>query len=64
MSNKQQALWQQGQRHTQQQQWRQAVATYEAIVDHDRSFLPAWLELSTARERLDAYRDSNAPAWS
>jgi hypothetical protein len=58
MSNKQQALWQQGQRHTQQQQWRQAAATYEAIVDHDRSFLPAWLELSTARERLDAYRDS------
>ena len=58
MSNKQQALWQQGQRHTQQQQWRQAVASYEAIVEHDRSFLPAWLELSTAREKLDAYRAS------
>ena len=58
MSNKQQALWQQGQRHTQNQQWRQAAATYEAIVDHDRSFLPAWLELSTAREKLDGYRES------
>lgn len=58
MSNKQQALWQQAQRHTQQQQWRQAVASYEAIVEHDRSFLPAWLELSTAREKLDAYRAS------
>jgi tetratricopeptide (TPR) repeat protein len=58
MSNKQQALWQQGQHHTQQQQWRQAVASYEAIVDHDRNFLPAWLELSTAREKLDAYRAS------
>jgi tetratricopeptide (TPR) repeat protein len=58
MSNKQQALWQQGQRHTQQQQWRQAVASYEAIVDHDRGFLPAWMELSTAKEQLDAYRDA------
>lgn len=58
MSNKQQALWQQGQRHTQQQQWRQAAASYEAIVEHDRSFLPAWLELSSAREKLDIYRES------
>lgn len=58
MSNKQQALWQQGQRHTQHQQWSQAAAAYEAIVDHDRSFLPAWLELSTAREKLDDYRES------
>ncbi|MEQ1512271.1 MAG: sulfotransferase [Lysobacteraceae bacterium] len=58
MSNKQQALWQQGQRHTQQQQWRQAAASYEAIVEHDRNFLPAWLELSSAKEKLDAYRDS------
>ncbi len=58
MSNKQQALWQQGQRHTQHQQWRQAVASYEAIVEHDRSFLPAWMELSSAREKLDGYRDA------
>ncbi len=58
MSNKQQALWQQGQRHTQNQQWRQAAASYEAIVDHDSSFLPAWLELSTAREKLGSYRES------
>ena len=58
MSNKQQALWQQGQRHTQNQQWSQAAASYEAIVEHDRSFLPAWLELSTARERLGGYRES------
>ncbi len=58
MSNKQQALWQQGQRHTQHQQWRQAAAAYEAIVDHDRSFLPAWLELSMAKEKLDGYRDA------
>ena len=56
MSNKQQALWQQGQRHTQNQQWRQAVASYEAIVEHDRGFLPAWMELSSAREKLDGYR--------
>jgi tetratricopeptide (TPR) repeat protein len=58
MSNKQQALWQQGQRYTQLQQWRQAIAAYEAIVDHDRSFLPAWIELSAAREKLGAYRDA------
>lgn len=58
MSNKQQALWQQGQRHTQKQQWRQAADVYEAIVDHDRGFLPAWLELSTAKEQLDRYRDA------
>lgn len=58
MSNKQQALWQQGQRHTQHQQWRQAVASYEAIVEHDRSFLPAWMELSSAYEKLDGYRDA------
>ena len=56
MSNKQQALWQQGQRHTQMKQWRQAAAAYEAILDHDRTFLPAWLELSTAHEALDGYR--------
>lgn len=56
MSNKQQALWQQGQRHTQRRQWPQAAAAYEAIVDHDRGFLPAWLELSTAKEQLDEYR--------
>lgn len=58
MSNKQQALWQQGQRHSQQRQWSQAVASYEAIVEHDRNFLPAWLELSTAKEQLDGYRDA------
>ena len=58
MSNKQQAIWQQGQRHTQHQQWRQAAAAYEAIVDHDRGFLPAWLELSMAKEKLDGYRDA------
>ena len=56
MSNKQQALWQQGQRHTQMKQWRQAAAAYEAILGHDRTFLPAWLELSTAHEALDGYR--------
>lgn len=58
MSNKQQSLWQQGQRYTQSQQWRQAAASYEAIVEHDPGFLPAWMELSTARENLDAYRGS------
>lgn len=58
MSNKQQALWQQGQRHTERQQWRQAADAYEAILQHDRNFLPAWLELSTAKEKLGAYRDS------
>ncbi len=31
MSNKQQALWQQGQRYTETKQWRQAAAAYEAI---------------------------------
>jgi tetratricopeptide (TPR) repeat protein len=56
MSNKQQALWQQGQRYTQRKQWRQAADAYEAIVDHAPDFLPAWLELSTAREHLGAYR--------
>lgn len=60
MSNKQQALWQQGQRHTQQQQWRQAADAYQAIVDHDPGFLPAWLELSLAREKLDQYRAAHA----
>lgn len=56
MSNKQQALWQQGQRHTERQQWRQASAAYESIVEHDPNFLPAWLELSSAEEALDGYR--------
>lgn len=59
MSNKQQALWQQGQRYTETKQWRQAAAAYEAILDHDRSFLPAWLELSMARDQLDAYREAH-----
>ncbi len=57
-SNKQQALWQQGQRHTQQQQWRQAAEAYQAIVDHDPGFVPAWLELCAAKEKLDDYRDA------
>lgn len=55
-SHKLQALWQQGQRYTQQKSWRQAAAAYEAILDYDRDFLPAWLELSTAYEQQDAYR--------
>lgn len=59
MSNKQQSLWQQGQRYTQQRRWRQAADAYEAIVDHDPRFLPAWMELSTALEHLDAYRGSH-----
>lgn len=58
MSNKQQALWEQGQRYSQRERWSQAIAAYEAIVDHDRTFLPAWLELSLAYERLDRYRDA------
>ena len=57
-SNKQQALWQQGQRHTERKQWRQAADAYTAIVDHDPNVLPAWLELSTASEHLDSYRTS------
>lgn len=55
-SNKQQALWQQGQRHAQLQQWRQAAEAYQAIVDHDPGFVPAWLELCSAKEKLDGYR--------
>jgi tetratricopeptide (TPR) repeat protein len=64
MSNKQQSLWQQGQRHTERRQWRQAIAAYEAIVDHDRSFVPAWLELCSAYEQLDAYRDAKRAVLS
>ncbi|TXI50871.1 MAG: sulfotransferase family protein [Lysobacter sp.] len=56
MSNKQQALWQQGQRHTERKQWRQAAAAYEALLEHDPTVLPAWLELSSAEEALDGYR--------
>ena len=56
MSNKQQALWQQGQRYSQRQLWRQAIPSYEAIVDHDPGFLPAWMELSIAHEKLGEYR--------
>jgi tetratricopeptide (TPR) repeat protein len=59
MSNKQQALWQQGQRHTERKQWRQAAAAYEAIVAHDPNFLPAWLEWSSAEEQLDSYRKAH-----
>ena len=55
-SNKQQALWQQGQRYAQLQQWRQAAEAYQAIVDHDPGFVPAWLELCSAKEKLDGYR--------
>lgn len=56
MSAKQQALWQQGQRYSQQKRWSQAAAAYESIVDHDGAFLPAWLELSLAYEMQGHYR--------
>ncbi len=56
--NKQQALWQQGQRYGRMEQWRQAADAFEAIVDRDPSFVPAWLELCSAKEKLDAYRDA------
>lgn len=58
MSNKQQALWEQGQRYSQKGWWKQAADAYEAIVGHDRGFLPAWIELAAAREQLGAYRDA------
>lgn len=58
MSNKQQALWEQGQRYSQKGWWRQAADAYAAIVEHDRNFLPAWVELANAKEQLGAYRDA------
>ena len=58
MSNKQQALWEQGQRYSQKGWWRQAADAYTAIVEHDPGFVPAWLELCSAKEHLDAYRDA------
>lgn len=58
MSNKQQALWEQAQRFTQQKRWDRAAVGYRALVEHDETFLPAWLELSTAQEMLDQHRDA------
>lgn len=60
MSSKQEALWRQGQQYSSQGRWSQAAAAYASIVDHAPTFLPAWMELSLAKEKLDAYRDSRA----
>lgn len=58
MSINLQTLWQQGQRHAELQQWDEAISSYRSLVDRDRTFLPAWMELSKLYEKLDAYRDA------
>ncbi|HXH01539.1 MAG TPA: hypothetical protein VNI56_05060, partial [Xanthomonadaceae bacterium] len=56
MTDKQARLWAQGQLHTRQQRWEDAIGAYRAIVGHAPDFVPAWLELSVAHEKMDAYR--------
>lgn len=58
MSSNPQALWQQGQRHAELRQWDQAIACFHSLLAHDRSFLPAWMELARIHEALDHYRDA------
>lgn len=59
ISRKQDALWAQGQRATAAGRWAEAVAAYESIVQYDPSFVPAWLELCSAKEQLDDYRGAH-----
>lgn len=58
MADRQQELWQQGQRFTQQKRWERAARAYEALLEHSPGFVPGWLELSSAQEGLDQYRDA------
>ncbi len=60
MNNRQQMLWQDGQRFTQQQKWDKAALAYQAIVAIAPGHVPAWLELSDAMEKLDRYRAAHA----
>lgn len=58
MTDTPQELWQRGQRFTGQQRWDRAATAYKALLEHSPGFVPAWLELSTAQEALDQYRDA------
>jgi tetratricopeptide (TPR) repeat protein len=50
--------WQLAQRFTRQRKWESAVPAYRAVLEQSPSFTPAWLELATAFEHLDRYRES------
>ena len=50
--------WQLAQRFTRQKKWESAVPAYRALLQQSPGFAPAWLELSTALEQLDRYRES------
>lgn len=50
--------WTTAQRFTDGRNWNKAAAGYRRITEAAPSFVPAWLELSMALERLDHYRES------
>ena len=50
--------WQLAQRFTRQKKWESAAPAYRALLQQSPGFAPAWLELSTALEQLDRYRES------
>lgn len=52
--------WATAQRFTQRRQWDKAATGYRRITEAAPTFVPAWLELSSALERLDRYRESLA----
>lgn len=58
MADSQQELWQRGQRFTAQKRWERAAIAYSALLEQAPGFVPAWLELSSAQEGLDRYRDA------
>lgn len=61
MSNSQH-LWQQAQRFSEQKRWDRAATGYKTLVASDPGFVPAWIELSLALEKLGEYRESRAAA--
>lgn len=50
--------WQLAQRFTRQQKWESAIAAYRTVLEQAPAFAPAWLELSSALEHMDRYRES------
>lgn len=55
-----QAEWELAQRAAARGDWDAAAVAYRAILSKDPGFLPGWIELSAACEKLDAYREAHA----
>ena len=58
MSDSDASLWLAGQTHARQNRWEQAMACFGALVKSAPGFVPAWLELSNACQRLERYREA------